>query len=147
VTGGSGNMMIPEIGLAITTTSTSITGAWEFVRMLMTKEWHQATPGHMFPSNQAVFDERMQAAMEPLTRPKSTSFNDITIEYYETTQEEADQLLMVIDSLRGSSSTDTVIMNIILETAMDFFNGRHSSEDAVRIIQNRVGIYVSEQVG
>ena len=144
---GSGNMMIIENGFAITTTSTSITGAWEFLRMLMTKEWQQADTRGLFPSNQAVFDERLKTAMEPLTRPKVTGMSGLFIEYYETTKEEADQLLMVIDSLTGSSSTDTVIMNIILETAMDYFNGRHSSEDTVRIIQNRVGIYVSEQVG
>jgi len=113
----------------------------------MTKEWHQADTRDIFPSNQAVFDERLKTAMEPLTRPKVAGWNNITIEYYETTEEEADQFLVMIDSLTGSSGTDTVIMNIILETAQDYFNGRHSSEDAVRIIQNRVGIYVSEQVG
>jgi len=147
VINGNGNMMNIENGLAILTTSESITGAWEFVRSIYMDRWQQENVRHLFPTNQSVFNERLGFAMESLTRPHIAQWNNFTVEYFETTANEAEQFLLLIDSMTSSFSTDPVIMNIILETALDYFNGRHTSQDAIRIIQNRVMIYVSEQTG
>ena len=146
---GSGNMMLIDngLGLAITSSSASVEGAWAFLRTILSSEWQRANIFHSFPSNKTIFDERLSRAMESSDSPRVMTWNDKRIEYSEVTEEDANQLFDVFDSLTGSSSTDVIIMNIIHETANDYFNGRHSSEDAVRIIQNRISIYVSELVG
>ena len=68
-----------------------------------------------------------------------------TIEVYATTQEEADQILAVINSVTTVSGYDESLMKIIQEGAEDYFNGRSTSQDAARVIQSRASIYVAEQ--
>ena len=63
------------------------------------------------------------------------------------TQEDVDKVMTLIDATYGFANVDTILMNIIMESAEDFFNGRNSAEEIARIAQSRVSIYVAEQVG
>jgi hypothetical protein len=58
---------------------------------------------------------------------------------------EVNQVLALIDSASGIASRDEALMNIVMEGAADYFSGRSSAQDAARVIQNRVSIYVAEQ--
>ena len=67
------------------------------------------------------------------------------IEIYALTQEEADQILALIDSVSGTAGYDESLMTIINEGADVYFSGRRTAQDAAGIIQSRASIYVSEQ--
>ncbi|MCL2045141.1 MAG: hypothetical protein FWG88_01985 [Oscillospiraceae bacterium] len=64
---------------------------------------------------------------------------------YAMTQEQADQIYQLIDSISGvAGGYDENLINIITEGADDYFQGRASAADAARVIQSRVAIYISE---
>ena len=64
---------------------------------------------------------------------------------YAMTQEEADQIMALIDSMSGSYGYDERLMEIVSEGAEDYFNGRRTAQDAAGVIQSRASIYVAEQ--
>ena len=71
--------------------------------------------------------------------------NGFTVKVVSITQEEADQIIALVDSLSGFDDRDWDLINIIREGVDDFANGRNSAEDTARIIQSRVSIYLAEQ--
>jgi ABC-type glycerol-3-phosphate transport system substrate-binding protein len=138
---GVGNSMSAQSGLAITTACVDKNGAWEFIRTLLTTEWQlENTWG--FPSNQAAFDIQVARAM---TEDVEEDTFHGTIIFQPLTQTDIDQVLTLINSVSSIAHWDEALINIIMEGAEDFFNGRGSAQDAARIIQNRASNYVSEQ--
>ncbi|MCL2628900.1 MAG: extracellular solute-binding protein [Oscillospiraceae bacterium] len=113
-----GNTMKVDFGLAITTNCKDVDGAWEFLRTFLLKEWQQENRWLTFPFNKSALEE---------------------------TYGDDEQILALIDSATGSVYYDTVLLNIVAETASDYFNGLRTAESAARIIQSRAAIYVSEQ--
>jgi len=63
------------------------------------------------------------------------------------TQERAALLRHIMESITHENLTDPHIFNIVWEEASPFFQGARSAEDAARVIQSRVSVYLSEQVG
>jgi len=137
----SGHSFIIEDAVAITTSAADKDGAWDFVRTLLMEE-KQREQEFFFPMNKAVFNERMQKDMEPYSFMQNG--REIKVE---PTQEDVDEIVALINSttkITGHGSA-FALANIISESAEDFFNGLISAEDAARIIQNRVTIYLAEQ--
>jgi hypothetical protein len=58
-------------------------------------------------------------------------------------REQVEAYIRSCDSAAGCSST---VLTIVLEEAESYFAGDYSAEDAAKRIQNRVGIYLSEQM-
>ena len=143
-----GNIMRIDTGLAITTNCKNIDGAWEFMRTFLLPEGQISLDPrneYGFPSNKAAFDQRLNEAMSEKEGLPTIRRGDITAEVQPITQEEADQILALIDSVRHVESYDIRLFYIILENAADYFNGRSSAADTARIIQSRASIYISEQ--
>jgi hypothetical protein len=59
-------------------------------------------------------------------------------------QKDVDMFRDTINNITRMSCYDETLWNIISETALDYFNGRHTVQDAARIIQSRVTVYLSE---
>jgi hypothetical protein len=70
---------------------------------------------------------------------------DDIIEIEGFSQENVDMFRDTVNNITRMSYFDDTLWNIISETALDYFNGRHTAQDAARIIQSRVSIYLSEQ--
>jgi len=71
--------------------------------------------------------------------------NDSQIAGKPLTQEDADKIRALVDSVsRGPSSFDP-LGDIILEGIRDFSRGMITAQDAARIIQNRASNFVAEQ--
>lgn len=112
---------------------------WEFVRTVLDKDW-QLRNTHGLPTNRLAFDSRAREAMEMSYHGNAKA----------PTQAEMDQLLILIDSCSGIAGPGTLgidenIWIIISEEASDYFSGACSAQEAVRIIQSRVSILVSER--
>jgi len=137
----AGSRFISYDYVAITTHAADTEGAWEFVRTLLMEE-HQRDMFWNFPINRVVFEEQMRQNMQPVT----VMFEGGMIES-EPTQEEVDEIVSLINSTtkRVGQGADEMLMNIIIESATDFFNDLITAEDAARIIQNRVSIFLAEQ--
>jgi len=143
----NGNTLHVSSGLAITTSSSDKDGAWEFIRGILSKEYQLDYVTWNFPTNKAAFDEFAAEAMKEIENEYDHSYymNGMMIEEKPLSQAELNQIMALIDSASGIMSYDEALWNIITEGASDFFNGRSSANDAARIIQNRVSIYIAEQ--
>jgi len=142
----NGNTLNTRAGLAITTRCTDKEGAWEFVRTLLSSDW-QLENTWVFPVNKAAFDVRAAEAMrfEENAGRHTMGWNGYVAELMPMTQEELDQIMTLINSAAGTSSWDEGLLNIIMESAEDFFNGRHDAQTAAGVIQNRASIYIAER--
>jgi ABC-type glycerol-3-phosphate transport system substrate-binding protein len=156
----NGSTLNLSSSLAITSRCNNPDGAWDFMRTFLTSEWQRENIRWNFPTNKAVFDamaaETLANAsnngiMPRISRSVSSSVSgDIgwpepEPEQNPITQEDINKIIELINSVSAIHSYDEAMINIITEGAADFFSGRSSANDAARIIQNRVSIYVSEQ--
>ena len=74
------------------------------------------------------------------------SGEDEMIYIYAMTQEQADQIMKLFDSVSGViGGYDESLYSIITEGTENYFNGRGTAEEAARIIQGKAAIYISEQ--
>jgi len=129
--------------LAITTKCVDKSGAWEFIRMVLEKNWQLENIWAGLPTNKAAFDLMLEEAM--IQKHEMLYWNRGTdLEINALSQKEAEQLLALIDTGTGFSSWDETILKIVLEGADDYFSGRSSIKDALNVIQRRATIYVSE---
>jgi len=138
----NGSRFLSHENVAITTHAADKDGAWEFVRTLLMEE-HQRDFFYGLPINKAIFEEQMQRdIMEPVE-----FLRDGVIIRAESTQEDVDEIVELINSITKVSAhgSEWRLREIIIESAIDYFNGMISAEDAARIIQNRVSIFLAEQ--
>ena len=61
------------------------------------------------------------------------------------TQEQADEILGLINATTAVYGYDESIMGIITDEAAPYFAGEKSLDDTVNMIQSRVNLYVAEQ--
>ena len=66
-------------------------------------------------------------------------------EYHAATQEQVDQIMDLINCATQASNYTVMIQTIVMEEAQALFAGNASVDDTINKIQNRVGIYLSEQ--
>ncbi len=67
------------------------------------------------------------------------------VNVYAMTQEQADEILGLINATTAVYGYDESIMNIITDEAAPYFAGEKSLDDTVSMIQSRVNLYVAEQ--
>jgi len=142
---GNGNSLTIGSSLAITSRSSNKDGAWEFVSTILDREWQRQNVWWGYPTNKAAFDDAVAEAMKEQEETHMIDWGFGAMELKPLTQAEVNLILNLIDNSFGIVSYDEALMNIINEDASDFFNGRISAQDAARRIQNRAGVYVSEQ--
>jgi len=156
---GIGNTVHLHTTLAMTSTCADKQGAWEFLRMLLSEEWQRdiyADDFWIYPSNSVVFNELMETAMTPVIDTdasgneievsQSHGWGDLVVDIYSLTQEEADKITALINTASFIRiSYDYKLLDIIVESASDFFEGRSTAHDAARVIQSRASIYLAEQ--
>jgi len=148
----NGNSIKLHSTLAITSLSSNKEGAWEFIRMLLTDDWLDGKIEYdfeaCFPLNKEAFYAKLEVHMAArFTGSGRWEDPNYTYAIRPVTQDEADQILALIDSLSGTAGVDRDLTNIIWEVCEDFYNGKGTARDAVNIIQSRTSIYVSEQKG
>ena len=141
--------------LAITSSCKSVEGAWEFLRIFLTADWQRENISWMFPTNKTIFNEMVERAMTAEedhyygVAVPAPRFDMPGIDMWSPppplTQAEINQVIDLIESVSGIVNYEETLINIIQEGAQDFFSGRGSAQDAARVIQNRVSIYIAEQ--
>jgi len=150
-----GNLMMFDPGLAMSSTSGHKDIVWQFMRTILTEEW-QRDNVLVFPSNAAVFNERLLEATTPdiiidengkeieVSKGEWLVDGD-SFEMLALTEAQSEKLMTMINSLTGRIDQDDALNNIIIEGAAEFFSGRLTADAAAAQIQNRVSIYVAEQ--
>lgn len=125
--------------------SSHLEGAWSFARYLLTEEYQSGLldRGGGLPTRKDVFEDNVQDAAE------YEGFCFINNEFMNLSALTPEQLDMAVDFIKGVhhfSFDDVTVMNIICEEAEGYFQGQKDVESVVDVIQNRVGLYLQEQM-
>ena len=83
--------------------------------------------------NKVEYDESYYMNGESITLPPLT-------------QEQVNEVVDFISSVKRTSFNNQEVINIISEETAAFYSGQKSVDDVVNIIQKRVQIYVSDQM-
>ncbi|MDR2590069.1 MAG: extracellular solute-binding protein [Oscillospiraceae bacterium] len=126
-----------SLNLAITARSKNKDAAWEFIRTIITEDYqtqlHEKGGYLTFPTNKAVLE--------------SILVRDMDNPWFDLSKSDIDRVMFLIDNIKGMTGLSAALWNIISEGAIDFWNGRTTLDDTVRIIQSRASIYVAERAG
>lgn len=162
--GEGGIVMSPNNGLCINATSAYKDVAWSFVESLLTKEAYENTIFmYGLPINKSVYNDMLEEQMtaDYLTDENgelildeegnpieisnhSYGWEDVTFDIYAATEEDAEQLMNIIEGIDKVMNYDEKLINIIIEEAESYFTGQKSVDEVADIIQSRAKIYVNE---
>lgn len=150
----------PRIYCAVSSKSENPGGAWEFIKYMMSAHNTVDTNRGMryIPSLRKAFDlwmdeeaklyyfivngtANMVFGIEPFDE-KAMRDPGYTVR---VTDELSGQFAEFIDGIENIPLVDSTVMGILREEAGMFFSGDKSAEDTAKVIQSRVGIYLSER--
>ena len=103
----------------------------------MTQEYETDADG-----NQILDDD---ANPIPISSGGMSYGNEPMIELYAVTQEQYDAVLALIDSTTTFVDYDQNVLDIISDEAAGYFAGSKTVEEASKLIQSRVSLYIQEQ--
>ena len=131
--------------LAITTSCKDKAGAWTFIRSLYSTKYQEAQ--YQLPVIQTAFDKKLADSMkkDENSGGMAMGMGDFEVQFGPTTQDEADAIVAMVESIRHTATSDESLMNIINEEAGAFFSGEKTVDQVADIIQSRMTIYINEQ--
>lgn len=134
-------------------------GAWSFIRELLTYEYQKNSDSYYgIPTRKDALEKKLEYAqatkaytdedgtrVEPLQ--VSYEYDDYSVKIGPISKKDAEIVTSLIDRAGFSVSYDIVvkdIFEIVNEEVKAYYAGDKSAKEAAEIIQNRVGIYISE---
>jgi len=152
---GGGHVIAPDQMIGITATSQNQDAAWEFIRQSFLPDVE--VPSWQFPIRIDLYEQMIAEAMvqeywtdeDGVEHPVSMGgmgFGDgFFIDLFALTQEEANIMRELIDTANLTMRFDTDLFEMIMEEMLPFFAGDRSAADTARILENRIGIFMSER--
>ncbi|MEA4894367.1 MAG: extracellular solute-binding protein, partial [Oscillospiraceae bacterium] len=152
----SGSVAMISGGLAMTTSCKSKDAGWQFMRTLLTEDY-QENLSWGYPISQKAFDKKLAEAMKqeyttdengnkiPVSNGGMSMGDGLVVNFYAITQEEADQIKELINSVDHTAVYDQSLTDIITEESAYFFSGEKTVDQVAEIIQSRMTIYINEQ--
>lgn len=156
--GTRGNLLITGDAFAIAAGSQHKEGAWMFIENEVTRGNESCYPDvSLLPTDlptlkkalDVVVDNGMERDSQiPIDRfPKKKYSDGWIFTYHPTTQEEVDAILNLVREARPALiAGDDEVIKIIHEEAQAYYSGQKSIDDVANIIQNRVSLYVGENI-
>jgi len=141
---GTGNALNIYGDVAISSQSEYQNEAWEFIKFLLSEDFAKNHIPVLFPINRNAFNKRLHSATDKENQFGINLHSGMFLNVPELRDDEAEQIYNLINSISIVIDSDETIWNIISENAGDYFNGQTTAQDAARIIQNRVQIYLNE---
>lgn len=133
-------------------------GAWQFMRMGITKEAQEGNGNERswgFPIMKSALEAQFKENMtenyyedengNKVKQPKTSwGYDDFNLDIYAATEEQVAVVRELIDSVDTLYQYNEAISNIISEETAAFFEGQKKAKEVADIVQNRVQIYVNE---
>lgn len=107
--------------------------AWDFVRTLLGEDFQTKEVRFNLPIRLSVLQKKLAQEAEMAAQKERP-----------IAQEDLDAIYQMLNVSNGKITFDQNVWNIISEEAEFYFNGQKSAEDVAKTIQNRAGVYVSE---
>jgi len=145
-TEGNGGVFAPLGLITVSSSSQYKEEIWEFIKFCLREE-NQLSDDFGFPVNRNALSSAMERDQQPPTEMNkfTYSYGDLSEEVTAATAEEAAELTAYIDGITVCGIPDDFIYNIVEEETARYFAGDCTAEDAARIIQSRVSLYLAEQ--
>lgn len=151
--GGTGTS-IQHLGsaLAVNAKAAHPEEAWEFLRYYLLQGYH----GSGFPMVKEQFDKMLAESMEDTIAESEDGSgavmkifysewqNDVSIMVPHADQEDVDAVRELVESAEGRFEYYNTIQSIIDEEAESYFQGQKTLEEVLKLIQNRVQLYLDE---
>lgn len=154
---GNGICVSPNLGMGMSQRSKNKEGVWEFMSYFLGDEYQNRTEGNFnygLPVKKSAIDLFCNRAMEQLyttdengNRIEQTSshgYDDLSVTIRAATKEEVDQFKDIINRADTMLSESTQMDKIIKEEVGGYFSGQKTVEEVVKIIQNRMQVYMNE---
>lgn len=152
---GNGGKFYNNYTISISAGTSHKQEAWDFVRTMLSEEVGNEIRWS-FPVNRNAFANVAAKDCEPQTYQDENGNTVTSPVYYGgygmeepmdigyPTQEEVQALQTYIENITVIYGVDTDVYNIINEEMEMFFAGDQSAADCAKMIQSRVGLYISE---
>lgn len=164
--GSGGTLLFPGNAFGVTAMSQHKDGAWKFIESVLDpKEAEQMEPEELvnsirwqrngLPSLKKIMDIMSEYRLEADRKwaEAGRSFgariydDGYVVEFHALTQEEVDIVLALVkDAKPYFSAEDDNVIKIINEEAPAYYSGQKGLEDVAKVIQNRVQLYVNENM-
>ncbi len=151
----NGSLVRGDSMYVLSSRSTDLDGAWQFVRYYLTEEYQSDTDWGM-PTIKKLLEEQAKSATEKQKFEDENGqmveqddfywLGDEQIVIEPMSQEVMEKMLAFVESVDRTSFSDDEIVKIIQEEAAPFFEGQKTAEEVAQIIQSRVWIYVNEKM-
>ena len=149
----SGNVIVPEVSLGISSMSEHKDSAWMFLREFLLDGYQTARYPATFPSISSslnAFMENYKAWVlydgYNTVTTFSRSINDgVTLHVKNDTDYNIARTMELIENTNKIVRYDKVLQDIVLDEAAAYFAGDKSVEETAKLIQGRAQIYVNEQ--
>lgn len=116
-------------------------GVWEFLQYIMGPQGQQILSEYYFPVLKSEFDVVYH---EELANP--SILDVVNYEGIYTTKEQVDEIVQLLQNAQCEPVDAEYVWNIISEEAAFYFSGEKSMEQVTEIIENRVGMYMAENL-
>ncbi len=120
---------------------------WDFIKFCLSEEVQSSggVQSYGIPVNRNALENIMELQLSGTEKLPSNSFGDEMIQLTPPTQAEADELQEYLNGVTFCSYLDDFVTDIVREETDKFFAGDCTAEDAARVIQSRVSLYLAEQ--
>lgn len=150
--GRDGTLLFPRNAFGITAGSENKEAAWAFIEGILNQDTEEYVEEFSplcssLKKNLNARAERMMQSTLPADKYPTRIYDDgWTFQYHRLTQEEVN---VILDLVKGSSpafaAEDNPVIQIILEEASGYYSGQRKAADVIKVIQNRVQLYMDEQ--
>lgn len=147
-----GAYFVPDYQLAVNSQSFYGDEAWDFIMNLLSDQ-AQSEIDMALPAKRSVMKTRMAEALEPVRNFDGTVIGtarqyflgSTPIPLGNATEEEMAEFEAFVEQVSECRYYDASIDNILYEESGMYFAGDQSAEDAAKMIQSRVSLYLNEQ--
>lgn len=160
---GTGNMFLSTgSAFGMTSKCANKEAAWEFLRQFFTEDYQEDLWG--LRTNKNAFEKKLKNAMTvEYQRDENGNYlldedgnrievdrgsywaNGEEVKIHALTQDEADQIMELINTTTKTLNMDESMTNIVKEGAAPFFEGQRGAEDVAKQIQSKAILYVNEK--
>lgn len=153
---GNGTMIIPKNGYGICSRSLYKEKAWEFIENFFEDDWQEKiTPNYDFSTVSEVLDMQLETSMkfEVYTDGEGKKQEIPILEYpsggeyiqvYAARENDVNDLKNMINGTEIVRRNKSYIIKIVQEEAAYYFSGQKSIDDVIKIIENRVGLFIRQ---
>lgn len=155
--GRGGHILLTGDAYAIAAMSEHKEGAFKFIEGFLTQDKSESyySGGNFFaasfPTLKKTLNEKVENAIETDSQYESSVFPEViysdgsTFQYHALTWDEVNVMLnLVPDAKPCFDAEGDEIIKIISEEALGYYSGQKGIDDVVKVIQNRVQLYVNE---